>query len=237
MTKETFEKWEPVLARVPLFKGIPQKELPLLLSQLCPSLQKYAENSLILLSGEENSSIRIVLQGEIHASKISPGGQAVTMARMGPGGVFGDVLSGSSTPSPVTVTAVTACTVLALPYERVVAPGCSDAAHTALLRNLVETISDKYFSICRRVDLLILKSLRAKLCAWLLEQYRQAASPMFTTTMTRAQLAEYLNCERSALSRELGRMQAEGLLETHRGSFKLLDPAAIQTQYEGEAFS
>ena len=36
-------------------------------------------------------------------------------------------------------------------------------------------------------------------------------------------LAEYLNCDRSALSRELSRMQHDGLIETWRSSFKLLD--------------
>ena len=205
--------------------------------QLSPTVQRYPAGDIILLSGQENASIRIVLEGSITASKISPGGQTVTMAHMQPGGIFGDVLSGSSTPSPVTVTAAAPCTILALPYERLMLPGCSDAAHCVLLRNLVEAISDKYFSLCRRVDLLILKSLRAKLCAWLLEQYHRAGCAMFSTPLTRAQLAEYLNCERSALSRELSRMQAEGLLETHRGSFKLLNLAAIQTQYEGESVS
>ena len=231
-----FEPWLDVLKKVGLFRGIPGEELPGLLAQLAPRIHEYPAGSMILYSGQENSCIYIVLEGEIAASKTTPGGQTVTMAHMGKGGVFGDVLSGSSTPSPVTVTALKNCKVLALPYERIIAPGCSDAAHSMLLRNLVETISDKYFSICRRVDVLILKSLRAKLCAWLLEQYEKAKSPMFTTDWTRAQLAEYLNCERSALSRELGRMQAEGLLETHRGSFKLHSVAAIQEQYEGALF-
>lgn len=232
-----WEPWLGLLQKVSLFRGISPDDLCKLLLQLSPTVQRYPAGDIILLSGQENASIRIVLEGSITASKISPGGQTVTMAHMQPGGIFGDVLSGSSTPSPVTVTAAATCTILALPYERLMLPGCSDAAHCVLLRNLVEAISDKYFSLCRRVDLLILKSLRAKLCAWLLEQYHRAGCAMFSTPLTRAQLAEYLNCERSALSRELSRMQAEGLLETHRGSFKLLNLAAIQTQYEGESVS
>lgn len=235
--KIQFAEWAPLLSAVPLFKNIPASQLSALLDTLCPCVQQYSEGSLILLTGEENNAIRIVLQGEIHAGKISPGGSCVTMAHMGPGGVFGDVLSGSSTPSPVTVTALTPCTVMALPYERIIAPDCGDAAHAALLRNLVGIISDKYFSMCRRVDMLILKSLRAKLCAWLLEQSRQASTLEFTTFLTRAQLAEYLNCERSALSRELGRMQTEGLLLVHGRRFQLLAPDIIQKQYEGEVFS
>lgn len=48
--------------------------------------------------------------------------------------------------------------------------------------------------------------------------------------LTRAGLAEYLNCDRSALSRELSRMQKDGLLETYRGSFKLLDKEGLRAQ-------
>ena len=42
----------------------------------------------------------------------------------------------------------------------------------------------------------------------------RAGQDTFTIPFTRTELAEYLNCERSALSRELSRMQAEGLIET-----------------------
>ena len=78
------------------------------------------------------------------------------------------------------------------------------------------------------MDLLILLSLRAKLCAYLLDEAHRAGADTFTISLSRAGLAEYLNCERSALSRELSRMQAEGLLETYKSSFKLLDVPAMR---------
>ena len=231
------DEYIPLLLSTRLLSGLDVPGLQQLLRCFAPAKRSFARGEILLLAGYENREIGILLEGQIEAVKTTADGTSVSITHMGPGGIFGDVLSGSSTPSPVTVTAAATCTVLALPYERLMLPGCSDTAHYVLLRNLVEAISDKYFSLCRRVDLLILKSLRAKLCAWLLEQYHRAGCVMFSTPLTRAQLAEYLNCERSALSRELSRMQAEGLLETHRGSFKLLNLAAIQTQYEGESVS
>ena len=225
------------LAGLPLFQGIDIEQLPPLLEQLSPTLHSYTKDELLLLAGQENRCTFIVLEGEITAYRTTPGGHRVHIARMTAGGMFGDVLSGSSTVSPVTVAAHTDCRVLALPYERIIALCPQNAqAHSQLLRNLVAIISDKYFAMSSRVDVLILKSLRAKLCAWLLEQHKKSGSLMFSTGMTRLQLAEYLNCERSALSRELGRMQNEGLLKTHRDSFKLLDLPAIRSQYEGEFF-
>jgi len=73
------------------------------------------------------------------------------------------------------------------------------------------------------VELLICKSLRARISLWLLDEAHRVGSDTFTTPLTRAGLAEYLNCDRSALSRELSRMQHDGLIETWRSSFKLLD--------------
>ena len=45
---------------------------------------------------------------------------------------------------------------------------------------------------------------------------------------SRIQLADYLNCDRSALSRELSQMQRDGLLDTYKSSFKLLEPEVLK---------
>ena len=127
---------------------------------------------------------------------------------MGPGGVFGDVLGGSSLDSPVTVVASAPCEVLLFPYEKLLQPDGS-AARQRLLQNLVRTISDKYFLLSRRVDLLVMKTLRAKVCAYLLSEAEQQGSMTFTIPFSRIQLADYLNCDRSALSRELSLMQLQ----------------------------
>ena len=78
------------------------------------------------------------------------------------------------------------------------------------------------------LGLLLLKSLRAKVCAYLLSEAEVHHSLTFTIPYSRIQLADYLNCDRSALSRELSLMQRDGLLETYRSSFKLLEPEALR---------
>ena len=138
-----------------------------------------------------------------------------------------DVLGGSSLSSPVTVMASAPCEVLLVPYEKLLLPG-ADPARQRVLQNLVRTISDKYFLLSRRVDLLLLKSLRAKVCAYLLSEAEVHHSLTFTIPYSRIQLADYLNCDRSALSRELSLMQRDGLLETYKSSFKLLEPDALR---------
>ena len=87
---------------------------------------------------------------------------------------------------------------------------------------------NKYFLLSHRVDLLVMKTLRAKVCAYLLSEAEQQGSMTFTIPFSRIQLADYLNCDRSALSRELSLMQRDGLLDTYRSSFKLLEPEALR---------
>ena len=217
----------PLLQNTTLFAGLSAAELSTLLSRLGASVRSYGKGEALVLAGEPSRRVGIVLSGELEAYRPAPGGARIPIARVEPGGVFGDVLGGSSLDSPVTVVAASSCEVLLFPYERLLLSDGS-AAHQQALQNLVRTISDKYFLLSRRVDLLVLKSLRAKVCAYLLSEAEQQGSLTFSIPFSRIQLADYLNCDRSALSRELSLMQRDGLLDTYRSSFKLLQPDALR---------
>ena len=142
--------------------------------------------------------------------------------------IFADVLAGGRSRSPVNVSAAEACLALYLPCEALLRPCAAlHSAHLKLLQNWLETISDKYFALDRRLELICCKSLRGRICMWLLEQRERCGADTFSTAMTRTELAAFLNCDRSALSRELSRMQEEGLIELFRGSFKLPDPERL----------
>lgn len=217
-----------ILRRTSLLRGMTDADLSTLMGCFAPRTRRYARGELLLMAGYEAADIGIVLEGEITAAKPMPDGTAVVMSRMGPGGVFADVLAGGHRKSPVNVTAASPCLALYLPGEALLRPCAAlHEAHLQLLRNWLETISEKYFTLDRRLELLCCKSLRERISLWLLEQRAAAGADSFTTPLTRAELAAYLNCDRSALCRELSRMQAEGLVEAWRGSFKLPDPARL----------
>ena len=221
------ENYLPLLQTTSLFAGICAEALVPLLRDLGAVVRSYGKGETLVQAGEPARRVGVVLSGRIEAYRPAPGGARVPITHMGPGGVFGDVLGGSSLASPVTVLAATACEVLLVPYEQLLLSDGSPA-HQRVLQNLVRTISDKYFLLSRRVDLLVLKSLRAKVCAYLLNESERAGSLTFSIPFSRVQLADYLNCDRSALSRELSLMQKDGLLDTFKSSFKLLDPDALK---------
>ena len=196
----------PLLCSTSLFNGLTPEELQTLLAQLGAVMRSYGKGEALVLAGEPNRRVGIVLSGELEAYRPGPQGARIPITHMEPGGV---------------------CEVLLIPYERLLLSDGSPA-HQQTLRNLVRTISDKYFSLSRRIDLLVLKSLRAKVCAYLLSEAERAGSLTFSIPFSRIQLADYLNCDRSALSRELSQMQRDGLLDTYKSSFKLLEPEVLR---------
>lgn len=216
----------PLLQSTSLFAGVGTEELRLLLSDLGAVVRSYGRGETLVQFGKPNRQVGVVLAGRLEACRPMPDGGRVHITTVGPGGVFGDVLGGSSRTSPVNVAATTQCEVLLVPYEKLLRGG--SPAGQRVLQNLVRTISDKYFALSRRVELLTLRPLRAKVCAYLLSEAEQAGSTTFNVPFSRVQLADYLDCDRSALSRELSGMQREGLLDTYKSSFKLLDIEALR---------
>ena len=200
----------------------------MLLRDLCAVVRSYGRGETLVQAGTlQPPGGGGALRHHSGLPSLRRAGTHLPITHMEAGGVFGDVLGGSSLASPITVVAECPCEVLLLPYDRLLQPG-SDPARQQVLQNLVRTISDKYFLLSRRVDLLILKSLRAKVCAYLLSEAEYHHSMTFTIPYSRIQLADYLNCDRSALSRELSLMQRDGLLETYRSSFKIMDAEALR---------
>ena len=178
----------------------------------------------ILPDGKSDElSVRVLKHGAHCPGKTKkplPDGTSVVIARQGPGGIFADVLAGGQNQSPVNVLAAEATTVLYLPAAAVLQPGTAlPSLQVRLLQNWLSTVTHKYFALDDRLELLCCKSLRQRIGLWLVGQCQSAGADSFTTPLTRAELAAYLNCDRSALCRELSRMQQDGLITLRRGGF------------------
>ena len=218
------------LSALPLFRGFSAQQVTQLLSQCGAHTLSYSKDQCAIRRGERIGSIGILLSGEMLGQTVTAQGALTTVSHMLPGAVFGDVLSGSSGVSPVTVTAQQESSVLWLELAHVLSPeGGVQQLKTLFLRNLIETISDKYFALSARVELLCERSLRSRIARYLLVLRQKNGSDSFLLPHAgRAQLADYLACERSALCRELSRMQHEGLLMLHKRQVQLLDIAALE---------
>lgn len=65
------------------------------------------------------------------------------------------------------------------------------------------------------------KTIRGRLSSYFSQQVAAQGSNNVVIPFDRQQLADYLNLDRSALSKELGKMRNDGLIEYNRNTFKV----------------
>ena len=145
------------------------------------------------------------------------------MARQRPGDVFGELLMAAQMPSPVSLRCAQMTEVLFLPLEGILG-GCDKCCpcHVLLRRNLLQLTGRKFWQQQRRTMYLSQPSLRQRILLYLHDVQREAGGDTFTIPYNREELSTFLGVNRSALSRELGRMQQEGMLEFYRSSFRMM---------------
>ena len=116
------ENYLPLLQSTSLFAGLEAESLRVLLGNVGAVLRTYSRGETLVLAGQTNRRVGVVLSGTIEAYHPAASGARLPISQMGPGGVFGDVLGGSSLSSPVTVMASAPCEVLLMPYEKLLLP-------------------------------------------------------------------------------------------------------------------
>ncbi len=217
-----------ILATSPLFSKITRKDFEPFVEWLNPIERSYTKGQTLICSGNICTEFGFVLTGELEGQKQLADGRRIPVTQFLSGSVFGDLLAFGTNPSPVCVIAVQPTRVLYFSCARLRQTDCPvPAAQAAFTYNLLAGASEKYFELNRRLDLLLVKSLRSRIGAFLLEEARRAKSNTFCIRFNRVQLSEYLCCDRSALCRELSRMKQEGILEFYRTSFRLLEPEKL----------
>ena len=211
-----------ILKSTPLFE-----EVTLTIALLDSILSKkafFTKNTTILHEGADLKNLGIVLKGSAMAYKSDSAGKNLIMANLSSGSIFGGILSVSSAiKSPVTVSATTDVLVVFIPTDAIVYGKASKHdSENLMLRNLLNIISKKYFELHDRINCIIRPTLREKILFYLDNCAKEAGSDTFTIAFNRQALAQYLNAERSALSRELSKMKKEGLVDFYNESFRLV---------------
>lgn len=91
-----------------------------------------------------------------------------------------------------------------------------------IMKNLLFMISEENRSLRGKLDITAVKSLREKIFNYLYLQANIQKKSTFTIPfVNRADFADYLGVNCSALSRELGRMRDEQILDFYKNSFIL----------------
>ncbi|MDI3535450.1 MAG: family transcriptional regulator, dissimilatory nitrate respiration regulator [Thermosediminibacterales bacterium] len=152
------------------------------------------------------------------------------MTLLKPGDMFGEMVAFSSQFQwPSTIQAQESCKAFFLGREKIVGE-CKKMCpwHRMLIQNMLRIISERALILNKKIEYLSIKSLRGKISAYLLEQYKNARNTTFTLPLNRNELAEFLNVSRPSMSREICRMRDEGIIDFHLSTVRIIDVEALK---------
>ena len=195
-----------------LFEGVSPQDF----DRLQPLIRQkhYQQGQIILHAGQANPPLGLVLSGQVHIEMSDPWGGRSILGSVGQGEIFAESYALCARPLQVDAVCAGDAHILLMDAARAL------QAAPRLCQNLLAICAAKNLALSRRIFCTSAPTVRARVITYLSTAGRQGDS--LVLPFNRQQLADYLNVDRSALSRELGRMRDDGLLTFHKNRFRLL---------------
>ncbi len=210
------------IRRCYLFNGIADEDIIEAIRLLKGRIKNYRRDELIQRLDEGFLKAGLLLSGRIESSFQNESFNQITVNRLSHGQMFGEALVCSGIKSsPVQIRAVDDCVVLFIDLKQVYSPEVKSPLKITLAANLIISLADKNLTLNQKVRILSQKSLRDRVLIYL-QTLTPDSSGYVKLPFTQTALAEHLGVNRSALSRELGRMQNEGILKMSHDKLKLI---------------
>ena len=176
----------------------------------------FQDESYIFRQGETPKNLFLLLEGVVMLSKDFASGKRDVLFLVEAGDVFGEMfLFADAENYWYDAIAQGSVRLLEIPWDFFYC-FCSNACehHRLITRNL---------------HLLSGTTLKERIALWLLDQAEQ--NGIVHLAMNREELADYLGTTRPSLSRELMKMQQEGLITVEKNVIKLSDSRALEALY------
>lgn len=207
----------------PLFKDISDNEWTEMLSTGCIRQKLYHKDSVIFSMGETTDEIGIVISGNINIENIDFQGNRTILSNISMGQVFAETYAVCQEPLMVEAVAGSESEILFLNIRLLKQEAYSASTwHSKLTQNLLLQSMHKNLILSSRIFCTSPRTIRERLMVYLSAQSGKSGSLTFQIPFDRQQLADYLNVDRSALSKELGKMRKEGILDFHKSTFRLI---------------
>ena len=207
---------------LPLFKDLTIEEIKEFVAKTNTTVKDYEVGTRILKVYETNSKIGIIVKGEAQVVSEDRMGNEVIGHRLERGAIIGStsaILAMES--NPTSVEALTDIMVLWIPYRSLIGVGVRlGRIHGIVMKNFLEAFCQKNLLMMQKIALLSQKSLRERIILYLLQREKRQKNDNVEVP-GRIQMAKELECNRSALTREIRNMQDEGLLFCNDHHMKL----------------
>lgn len=211
------------LIDMPLFDGLDTEEIGEVLSRVNVLVKRFRKSDYIFLAGDCVENLCIVINGTVQMIKEDIWGDKSIIANLGAGSVFAESYLGRRHDrSIVSYFAASDSEVLMLPFGRILDNPHNTRAHNKLMCNIVAILADNNSKLIEKTEILCKKTLRGKILAYLEQEAYNTGARRFVVPFSRTDLANYLDADRSALTRELARMRDEGIIAFEKNTFEIL---------------
>ena len=209
---------EQILAKSSLCKGMTKEEIQEILSQNGCRICHYDKGETIFLQGQKADRMFVLVSGKV---------VSVLTCIETVGDLFGEIyLFIGKKEFEMEAQAVVSTTVLSIDSRIFEKEADNSMAEIRLMKNLLQIFAKKAYLLNKRLRLLSAGSLREKIASFLLEHASEDG--MVYLSMTKEELAEYMNVARPSLSREIGNMVEEGWIALQGKNILIRDLESLE---------
>ena len=188
--------------------------------------QTFGKGEVIFAEGEDADGFYVVITGRVKIFKLSPDGKEQILHFFGPGEPFGEVPVFMGQHFPASAEVMEESRVFFFPRKSFV-----DLIKRtpSLALNMLAILSKRLRRFAALIDDLSLKEVPGRLAAYLLylsDQNRGAK--VLELAVTKAQLASLLGTIPETLSRILGKLSSQGLIESDGRRIRIMDREALR---------
>lgn len=208
-----------ILQHCSLFQSLNTDDIESILSSIDYDVISYAKEQIISTEGEECNKIGIVIEGAIEIRKIYPLGKSITVTRLNPSDIFGEVILFSNMKNyPSTLFACTSLKILYITKKQII----DLMEHQpVIMNNLLNVLSSKILTLNKKLRNLSYENMRQKIADFLLSEYKKQKNLYIELNISRKEMSETLGVTRPSLSRELALMKSKGIIDYHKNTIKI----------------
>lgn len=222
---EYMKNYMPYFEHSDLFRGFSTDEIVSALTCLEGTIHKYQKKDILFMQDKPLTAVGLILQGTVYLTKEDASGAYYIFSELTDGDLFGETaLLFEQEYSGYGAYAAEDSQILFIQMQNITNPtGTICSIRGKVIENLLSLIVKNNRLLYHKLDIVSHKSLRQRILHYLELQARRNHSTTFSIPFTRADLADYLTVDRSALSRELRRMEQDGLIKYTKNKFELLE--------------
>lgn len=209
-----------MLKNLKLFNNLNDLELEEVKNFLS-DIKVYTNKTTIFNVGDDINNFGILLSGQVELEVDDDFGNKTILSKLTAPALFSEsVLICGVREIPLSVVTSGEAEIIFFDYNSFLAENLK--SKEKVKDNLIKILAGKNLFMRDKLNLLTLPTARTKILYYLSNEARKKGSKYFTLDFNITELAQYLNLNRSSLSRELSKLKKEGLIDYHNKTFRIL---------------